>query len=394
MKRTFYILSALLGGLIAGLLASSPVRAIDSYGVGAVPAYPNKENPRAASIFIYQLSPGKSVSDGVRVVNNSDEQKTIAIYPVDSEVSSDGAFACKQEVESRNSVGSWIQLAKSEVTLAPHSDEIIPLTLTVPIDMDIGEYNGCIAVQDMRKNEASGNGIVLSFRSALRVAVMVPGQIRAGLIVKEFSVKMDKSEATGASKVIASPLLHNNGNVSVDAQLDVSMKNMFGMEVEKGGGKFPILRDVSSRFNIELKTPFWGGWYTVSGSVAYRPLQTTKQEASLSKPQELPTQTIFVMPDPKALAIEIGVLLALVAAAGFGVWRMAQARLLRLRAYEYEVVEGDDIETLAGKNKTTWKVIAQLNHLKPPYHLTPGSIIKIPGKKKPIRSKRKKASKE
>lgn len=394
MKRLLYILTALLTSVAASVFIMGTAHAIESYGFGAVPAYPNKDNPRAQSIFIYQLETGKTATDGVRVVNNSDESKTIAIYPVDSEASSDGAFACKQAIEARENVGAWIQLSKSEVTLEPHTEEIVSFTVTVPSGVDIGEYNGCIAVQDIHKNEATGNGIVLSFRSALRVAVMIPGDVKTGLMLKDFNVTVPKDKKNGTQKIVSSPLLYNSGNVSLDAQIDMSVRNVFGVEVNKSGGQFPILRGITSRFNIENEAPFWGGWYTVSGTVTYRQLQTTNQATAISKPITLAPQTIFVTPSPQALLIEIAAVLTVIGLIAFGAWRITQERLIRLRAYTYKIVDGDDIQTLAQQNKTTWKTIARMNHLKPPYHLQAGSEIKIPGSRRPRRSKQKKTAKE
>ena len=374
MKRTLLLLVALVASVVVGGVNSGgQATAIDSYGVGAVPAKPNPDNPRAKSIFIYQLAPGKTAQDGIRVINNTDSRKTIAVYPVDSELSSDGAFACKQQVEEKKNVGSWIKLAKTEVVLAAHTEEVIPFTVAVPATADVGEQNGCIAIQDIRKNEATGNGIVLSFRSALRVAVMVPGDVKTALTIKEFKVDRQKD------KILASPLLFNSGNVSVDAQLDVTVKGLFGDTKEKDGGRFPILRDTESRFNIELDKPFWGGWYKVGGAVSYRQLQTTQEETKLSKPMTLPSRTVFVAPQSKALAIELGILAVLLGGAGYAVWRVLSTRRMRRKAFMYKVAEGDDIQSLATTYRTNWKTIAQLNRLKPPYHLAPGTTIKIPG---------------
>ena len=58
MKRTLLILTTVIASLLGAAVISNSAQAIDSYGVGALPAYPNKENPRAQSIFIYQLAPG------------------------------------------------------------------------------------------------------------------------------------------------------------------------------------------------------------------------------------------------------------------------------------------------------------------------------------------------
>lgn len=388
MKRISSITTALVIGITTLFCSSVPANAIDSYGVGAVPAYPNKDNPRAQSIFIYQLEPGASKKDGIRIVNNTDMKKTISVYAVDSENSSDGAFACKQQVEEKEGVGGWIKLAKNEVTLSGHSEEIVPFTITVPKGADVGETNGCIAVQDQRKNEATGNGIILSFRSALRVAVMVPGEIKADLTVKEFTVSRRDE------KVVASPLLHNSGNVSIDSELSIVMKDMFGREIQTSGGRFPILRDTTSRFNMELDRPFWGGWYTVSGSAAFRPLQTTGEQAPLSTPETFPPHTLFIMPTATALMIEIAAAAIVLGAVGFAVWSVAHKRYMNRRSFKYEVREGDDIQALAEQNNTQWKTIARLNGLKPPYQLVSGTTLKIPGNRRSKKSKSAKVPKE
>ena len=72
------------------------------------------------------------------------------MYAADSTPSTDGAVACEQFVEEKNDVGAWITLAKTEVTLAPATNEIIPFTITIPSTAGVGEHSGCVFVQEKK----------------------------------------------------------------------------------------------------------------------------------------------------------------------------------------------------------------------------------------------------
>lgn len=373
MRRARNLYKLLIAATLVAVIGVAPAAAIESFGVGALPVNPKPDNPRTKSIFVHEVQPGNKVNDAIRIVNNSKEEKTISVYPVDSELSSDGAFACKQAVDPKKNVGSWIKLSESEVKLKPNTNVVLPFTIDVPQSASVGEHNGCIAVQDMKKNEATGNGIVLSFRSALRVVVMVPGEVKASLSVKDVKINL-------ANKLLVSPVLHNAGNVSLDTQVKVEVKSIFGFTVADGGGKFPILRDTTSQFNIELDKPFWGGWYSIGGDATYEILQTSGKKNAASAPVPFPSEVVFVAPQPIALAVELGVLLLILVATSFTVWRLWRNKQLHTKALNYRVSEGDDLEMIAQKYAVRWQLIARLNGLKPPYKLHPGQQLKIPKK--------------
>lgn len=369
-KKIFTLTAVLL--LTLSLVAAPTAHAIESFGIGAVPANPRNDNKRSSSIFVHELDPGETIKDAVRVVNNTDIDKTISVYPVDSQLSSDGAFACAQAVDQKKEVGNWIKLEKELVELKPNTMEVIPFTISAPTSAGVGEHNGCIAIQDMKRNEANSNGIVLSFRSAIRVVVMVPGEVETSLRVEELKTSLsDKA-------VKVSPSLHNSGNVSLDTDITVKLKTILGMQSAAAGGKFPILRDTTGQFNFELKRPFWGGWYKVGGSAVYEVIQTTDKKNTVSEPLALPSKWLFIPPKPAALAIEVGVILMI---AGTGIWYILYRRRhqnMHQTAMLYIVSEEDDIESIARNYHTNWKVLARLNQLKPPYQLTVGQKLKVP----------------
>lgn len=353
---------------------ASPAHAIESFGIGAVPANPRADNPRTQSIFVYELAPNKTVEDGIKVINNAETAKTIAIYPVDSQASSDGAFACAQQVDERKGVGSWIKLAKSEVTLQPHSSEVVPFTVAAPDQAEVGEHNGCIALQDTsREAKSEQGGIVLTFRSALRVAVTVPGKVDAKLQFEE--IKMRDLSAT---KLQVSPVLDNQGNVSLDTKLRVRLLGLFGIEQVKAESDFPVLPKTKSQFNFELTKPFWGGWYFRVAEAEYLPLADNGKADAKRTKLEAAGQWIFVAPQPAALAILIGVPILLAAGVVGYIWYRRKHSLNHVVTKNYAVRRNEDIQIIADKFGLKWRHLAKLNNLKAPYTLREGQTIAIP----------------
>lgn len=367
----------LIGGfllLVLQLLFIAPVHAIESANIGALPANPREDVPRSKSIFVYELAAGKNQKDGVRVINNSSSEKNILVYAVDSAKSSDGAFACAQKADEQKGIGKWTVLEKTRVTLAPNSSEVVPFTITMPANADVGEHNGCIAVQeDVPPSGELSNGIVLSYRSALRVAVLVPGDIATNLTFS--NVLFDAT----SDKIKLSPIVKNEGNVSVDATLSARLMNVFGRAATKAEGTFVVLANQEGRFNFELDRPFWGGWYQQKVDASYVPLRFTEATPAAAKNAAAESRWVFVSPSPTALLIEtLGVLLV-AGVVGYVLWQRRQRVLFDKYSDVYIVESGDTLQGLATEAGVSWRQLARLNNIKPPYTLTPDQKIKIPG---------------
>ncbi len=345
-------------------------------GMGGRPAYPRSDNPRTESIFIHTLEPGAVQEEGILLVNNTAEQKTLSVYGVDSVVSSGGAFACRQMAEPKEGVGSWIELAKSEVTLDSGTSEIVPFTIVVPQNAGVGEHNGCIVIQEKKEKIEGQTGITLSFRTGLRVAITIPGELERKLEVVGFTVtKRDDGS------FLLHPLVKNLGNVSIDADVIVTTRYFFGPTLFRHGGEYPILRGETSEWNFELKKPFWGGWYRSSFAVEYGEDLETEigKETGIQKIQlEGPSVWFFSTPKPAALAIEVIVLL-LLGFSGFLFWlSKKRKKWIKENWVEYEVKSGEDVNSLAKRFDVSWKLLAEVNKLKPPYALRAGQKIKTP----------------
>lgn len=373
-KRSILIIGIItLGGFAT--LASPSVSAVESGGIGAIPANPQPNNPRTKSIFVYEAKPSTVKKDAVKIINNTGEQRTIKVYGVDSQHSSDGAFACAQAVEEKKDVGAWLRLDKNEITLGAGKTEEIPFTVTVPANAETGEHNGCIAIEDVKApKQQMNNGIVLSFRSALRVAVTVPGKIEANLDFINLFINQQKD------KIVVSPVLKNTGNVSVDATIKVSLNTLLSnSRASHSEGTFVVLNKDESRFNIELDRPFWGGWYNVKTEATYAALQQNPTNEAAKSATNAMSRSIYIAPHPTAILLYAIILVVIIGLAGYFVWRRRQLVVLHQKTIEYKVRTGDDIQILAEKLSTDWRKLAKLNNLKPPYTLQPGQVIRIPG---------------
>ena len=372
------------GGFVAALciatfclLVSAPLAgAIDSQGIGAIPANPRPENPRTKSIFVYNLSASDSAQDGIKVINNTTTRKTISVYPVDSVPSSDGAFACAQAADPMTSVGKWISLSENSVTLEPFGSQVIPFSVTLPSKVDVGEHDGCIVIQEIKDSTViNKSGVTLTFRSALRVAVTVPGKLVAKLHLQQV-----KQQATGNSYIVT-PVYKNTGNISLDTTINARFTNVLtGNSNRAAGGKFPILRDSTGTFNFEIKKPFWGGVFKRVVTTSYKPLSADIQNAPAANTLAEKQSLVFLSPQPAGLVLELAILALIVLAVGFVLNRRRSHELLRRNGSTYTVKKGDNIQELAARYGMNWKQLARVNGLRAPYTLQTGQTLHVPSR--------------
>jgi len=371
-KTVFGTISTFFVALSLGSLQVGTAIAIESAGVGALPAHPRVDNPRTKSIFVYDIRANDIVTDGIKVINNTESTKTLAVYPVDSQTSSDGAFACAQKVDPRKEVGNWIKLQAEQVTVAANSSQTIPFTLTIPQTVNAGEHNGCIVVQNVEQPTKKNDGVALSFRSALRVALTTPGSLQANLQLIDVQSRSISQKTLGVS-----PILKNTGNVSADTHISVKLAGVFGFRYpfSATAGQFPVFPGVQTRFNFELEKPFWGGWYNRDVEVGYRK-QLASGQLSDDVSNIKASRIVFIGPQPVALLIE-SIIALIVAGLIFYIVRRYRLHPYSRSTNDYVVQEGDTIESVAKHFNITAQELVKLNALQPPYALKKGQVITV-----------------
>jgi hypothetical protein len=344
---------------------TASTQAIEYGGIGGRPAYPRADVPRSSSIFIHQISPNQTIDEGIKVINNSQEVKNLLIYTTDETPSTDGGFACRQFSESVDNVGKWIQLEKSTLTLEAMSSEIIPFTITAPEEATVGEHNGCIIVQES-KDRSQEAGLKLSFRTGIRVALTIPGEIIRLLEIIDFKITDKKDNA-----YVLTPTIKNLGNSSTDANIKVIVTNRLTHKTQELGGNYAVLRNNPLVLNFDFKKPFWGGRYSAKTIVSYEDgTQAQVLESTTLYFDAWPTEQAQIYLISTSFALILLLIILFVS---------NKIKKKKLATWQiYQIKDGDNLNKILKGRKGSWKEVAKINHLRPPYNLKVGKQIKVP----------------
>lgn len=356
--------------------------AVEGAAIGISPAYPSADNERSSSIFIHTIKPGEKAKDGVRVFNYTKKVRTVEIRAVDSVAAVDGSFSCRQDSEKRQGVGEWTTLTTQKITLQPESNEVVDFTISLPKDISPGEHGGCITAQDsgsFASKTGSGGGIQLGFRSAIRIAVRVPGDI-----VKQLSIQRIDISRTKEGDYHISPIAKNEGNVSLDVTTRAQLVDIFGRETPIQTAKYPIMPSASMGWAFLFDGPYWGGMYKARTSISYNadPNDGIGVNQGELKKTRLESEYFFAIPAIPAALAELAVpafIMYLIIAL---VLRRRNKKQIRTKWQQYTVQPGDSVVSLGAGYKTKWKRIAKINNLKAPYLLTEGQQLLLPAKPK------------
>lgn len=351
--------------------------------IGANPANPREDNARTKSIFIHTIKPGDEAKDGVRIYNYTKEPRTIEVKAVDSILSSDGSFSCRQSVEKKKDVGAWTKLETEKVVIKPESNVIVPFIVAIPTSATTGEHGGCITIQDT-KNFASntGGGVQLGFRSAIRMAITVAGDLVKKLTIERIDIhRIDNGNYT------VSPVAKNDGNVSLDVTARAQLKSVFGQKTDIKSADYPIIAGATTGWPFEFKRPFWGGFYKAYTSLTYNADpgaglgEQTKDKKRISQQSEY----FFMVPALQAIAIYTIMVVIPVTILVVWLWRRKRNNKDSPKNGKskpgwvpYTVKTGDTISLLAESHHIAWKKLAKKNKLRPPYTLEVGQSIVVP----------------
>lgn len=223
MKRILFIILVIL---LVGI--ADAVYAIEYSGLGIFPnvSEVSEKNPLTKSWFIYTLKQGEVKKGKVDIVNASDKNREVNIYPVDAVTTSDGAFAPESEDKEKTGVGAWTLLDASELSLAPREKKTVDFTMNIPHDAEVGDHMGAIIVQSKEAlEEVGGSGMRIATRVGARMYITVPGEIVEKLTFDKFeSEKQD-------NRVDFFVTFSNKGNIKIRLKGTIEIKDFFDKTV-------------------------------------------------------------------------------------------------------------------------------------------------------------------
>lgn len=324
----------------------------------------------------YNEPAGSEIKDAIVLKNLGDQTEKIKLYATDSTSNQAGSFVSKLETETQKTVGLWTKLEKNEVTVEPNQTVEVGFSIKIPEQISPGEYFGSIIKEDLNTPDCTGSScgnIQIKTRTGNRIYLTVPGELKPDIRLSGFS-----SKPSGENTIFKFTFV-NKGNVSFQPQATINIYNFWGKKVDSLTN---ILGQSLPGTTIEPQLA-WNhngkfGQFKVQVEINYL-------QDNLGLFNSMHGTPLNEMTDLKIIIVPwnfIFIISSLLLLSGLTLFarRKYYQRILS-GCTDYLVDEDENIMDLSEKNNLSWKTIARLNHLKPPYILHKGQSLKIPKQK-------------
>lgn len=211
------------------------------------------KKPDQRPYFAYSATPGAAVADNVAVLNYSDKPVTFKLYASDAFNTSSGGFDLLAGDKQAKDVGSWIKLARNQVTVPSRGTAIVPFSLAVPGIVTPGDHvGGIVASVPTEVKDPSGNVIKVDQRVGLRVYLRVAGELHPELKLEDVSLQYRGTlNPFGRGGLTIKYTVRNVGNVRLAAKQAVRLGNLFGTSLRDSTVALPELLP-GNAYNVEV----------------------------------------------------------------------------------------------------------------------------------------------
>ncbi|MBU0661513.1 DUF916 domain-containing protein [Patescibacteria group bacterium] len=133
-----------------------------------LPANPQTEK---LDLFYYEIEPGASKIDSFYLINTSDGNNTVRIYPTYSFTNDKGTVIYSMENDEKKEISKWITIEEANYTLNPKEERKVPMKIEIPEDTPLGTYKGGFAIE--KTDNTVKNGIKNAFRKISKIEINV-----------------------------------------------------------------------------------------------------------------------------------------------------------------------------------------------------------------------------
>lgn len=214
--------------LVAGFSFStaSPSTAA-SNGLWSV--YPTTFPGHAPRVFVEpELTPGKKYSDSVTVANYTTAPLTFNIYASDAFNTPGGGLSLRRRTDPQVSIGKWIKLPVSRLTVPAHDQTVVPFTILPPLKATPGDHVGGIVAEQTRGTTSEQGAIPVTVIQAVAVRVYgrVRGPLTPRLALSKTSMNIVRTTTSDLGGLVSAQVkftVTNSGNVVLTPQGLVSL---------------------------------------------------------------------------------------------------------------------------------------------------------------------------
>lgn len=198
----------------------------------------------------------------IHITNLTSSTKTFAVTIKDV-VPSDDEEEVVKVLESVPKIANYVVPEISQFTLRPGEVIKLPVRVRTDLSIDSGGYSAGVFVTDISKSE----GFEANFRSSLGVLtfIKVGDDVREAGLLSDFRTADDRKVYFGGQIPLVFTF-ENEGNVHLNPYGQITVRNLFGSEVEVSEVSpwFVLPQSMRSNRAVNLDTEWKFGKYTIN----------------------------------------------------------------------------------------------------------------------------------
>jgi len=255
--------------------------------------------------------PGELWQSSVRVINSNSFPLTVYGLLVNFRPQGErgqGEFIPVVPSETNGAtLAEWITLPEATVTIAPGASGNIPFTVAVPSDAAPGSHFAALQVSTQPLNAAPGQpGLQTAQIVSSLFFIRVSGDINEVATIRSFTADNSLTAVPSTDIVLR---FENKGNVHLQPQGDIRIKNMWGAE----RGRIPV--NFNTSFGNALPDTIRRYEFSWQGTPSFFDIGRYSAEATLAYGQEgrqfVTQKTHFWVIPLAAILVTLGVLLSI-----------------------------------------------------------------------------------
>lgn len=323
------------------------------------------------SDFNMVLTSGSSYQDSITIINNTDQNISYKVHPVDSEINDQNNIVFKMPYEQNPNLGQWVNFDKDIFEIPAHGNLNIPFFVNIPANAFPGTYYGGISILKITPDliSSAGQSVKVQTRIVKKMILNIPGEVSTDFEISNFTYSKDALHYS----------FKNKGNVIMTIAGEVQFSDS-GLSKKTDNIKlFPlkVLPGDSLEQSIPFKKhPIFGNYHAnFVGKIYYFDGVNSKD----TELKNFKLETNFITYNIQFLIAVISLLLLLII--------ILVSRHLLKKKYisecsDYIVGDNENIRSIATKFNMNWKKLAKINHIGEPYSLEKGQKIIVHNVKK------------
>lgn len=323
----------------------------------------------------FLLKEGESQTGAVVIENLDTQDANINLYGADGTVSNMGTFAITTKSAVQQTIGKWVTFATPNLTLKGKERKEVSFTLNIPKDATPGTYGGGIAAETSANGNGSaggGNAVSVSSRVVVKLYVSIPGVKKTSFEWNDFSY----TPIDGSKTPFFNLSYKNTGNTIVNIEQKIDVQGFPGItqNISLPMASLPQGSNIDIPVRWEEQPVF--GFLTATATITFSEYDIINNK-NIDGQTQTKTVKIVIIHPAILLAGEIvgGLLILLILI--LLVRSLLRHHLVKI-SKPYTVQPKETLEEIADRSGISWKKLARINKLKPPYNLKAGSGIKVP----------------